>query len=111
MQTLTRAQRSAPIVISHAPPRRAPERISAIAMGLVVIGFASWVLTTLPIQAAFILTLSGVLAWLAWIRTTYAYPVRSPRVTAAHLCAVGSQPIHMPAEYVGALPHEIVVLF
>src|SRR5207302_2076639 len=107
----TPAQRSGPTAINHAPPRRAPERISAVAMGLVVIGFSAWALTTLPIQAAFILTFSGVLAWLAWIRTTYAYPVRSRRVIAAYLCAVGFQLINMSEEYVGGFPHEIVELF
>src|SRR6266545_4511050 len=100
-----------PTTIAQPAETAAPERISAIAMGLVVIGFASWVLTTLPIQAVFILTLSGVLAWLAWIRTTYAYPVRSRRVIAAYLCAVGFQLIHMSEEYVGGFPHEIVELF
>jgi hypothetical protein len=111
MQTLTPAYRSAGTATNHVQPRPAPERISAIAMGLVVIGFSAWVLTTLPIQAAFILTLSGVLAWLGWMRTTYAYPVRSRKVIAAYLCAVGFQLIHMSEEYVGGFPHEIVQLF
>jgi len=80
-------------------------------MGVLVIGFSTWVLSTLPIQAALILTLSGVLAWLAWMRTTYAHPVRSRRVIAAYLCAVSFQLIHMSEEYVGGFPHEIVDLF
>jgi hypothetical protein len=111
MQTLTPAPRSVVTATNHAQRRSAPERISAIAMGLVVIGFSAWVLTTLPIQAAFILTLSGVLAWLAWIFTTYAHPVRSRKVIAAYLCAVAFQLIHMSEEYVGGFPHEIVQLF
>ena len=35
------------------------------------------VLLTLPIQAAAILTVASVVAWVAWVKTTYAYPVRT----------------------------------
>ncbi len=54
------------------PPE--PERISAALMGLL----------TLPLQAAFILTLASVLAWLGWVTVTYAHrsaPARSSRLT------------------------------
>src|SRR5262245_11887016 len=59
-----------------------PERISAIVVAALAIGFTTWVLLTLPIQAAFILTLAAVLAWMGWIKTTYAHPVKSRRVIA-----------------------------
>jgi hypothetical protein len=88
-----------------------PERISAIVIAALVIGFTTWVLVTLPIQAAFILTVAAVLAWVGWIKTTYAHPVKSRRVIAVYLCAVAFQLIHMSEEYTGGFPHEIVDLF
>jgi len=88
-----------------------PERISAIVVAVLVVGFTTWVLLTLPIQAAFILTLAAVLGWVAWIKTTYARPVKSRRVIAVYLCAVAFQLIHMSEEYTGGFPHEIVDLF
>jgi len=88
-----------------------PERISAIVVAALVIGFSTWVLLTLPIQAAFILTLAAILAWVAWIKTTYAHPVKSRRIIAVYLCAVAFQLIHMSEEYTGGFPHEIVNLF
>lgn len=60
----------APIAPTHAKP----ERLSAIAVAVVVAGFDAWVLTTLPIQAAVILTVAGALAYACWIFTTYAHP-------------------------------------
>ena len=65
MQTLSRAQRSAATAADHTSTQPAPERISAFAMGLVVIAMSTWALTTLPIQAGFILALSTLVqAWL-----------------------------------------------
>jgi hypothetical protein len=98
------------------PPKRGPssprpEWISAIVIGLLAIGFSAWVLLTLPIQAAFILTLAAALAWVGWVRTNYAYPVKSRKVIATYLCAVSFQLIHMSEEYIGGFPHEIVELF
>jgi hypothetical protein len=89
----------------------APERISAVVVAVVLIGFSVWVSTTLPVQAAFILVLSAWVAFVAWLRTTYAFPVKSPKVIATFLCAVAFQLIHMSEEYVGGFPHEIVDLF
>ena len=111
MQALTLPRRIDVPADSHEQPPSAPERISAIAMGVVVIGFSAWVLTTLPLQVAIILTVAGVVAWLGWIMTTYAHPVRSRKVIAVYLCAVAFQLIHMSEEYVGGFPHEIVQLF
>lgn len=59
----------APITPNHAKP----ERLSAIAVAVVVVGFDVWVLTTLPIQAAVILAVAGALAYAGWISTTYAH--------------------------------------
>jgi Protein of unknown function with HXXEE motif len=88
-----------------------PERLSATVMGLLAIGFSTWVLLTLPIQAALILTLASVLAWVGWVATNYAYPVTSRRVIATYLCAVAFQLIHLAEEYTGGFPHELVQLF
>src|SRR5215831_19491991 len=88
-----------------------PERSSAIVVAVLVVGFTTWVLLILPIQAAFILTVAAVLGWVAWIKTTYARPVNSRRVIVVYLCAVAFQLIHMSEEYTGGFPHEIVDLF
>jgi hypothetical protein len=90
---------------------RPPERVTAIVVGLVAIGFSAWVLITLPIQVGLILTVASVVAWVAWIRTTYAYPVRTRKVIAVYLCAIAFQLVHMSEEYLGGFPHEIVDLF
>lgn len=97
----------APITPTHAKP----ERLSAIAVAVVVAGFDAWVLTTLPIQAAVILTVAGALAYAGWIFTTYAHPVKSRKVIATYLAAVSFQFIHMAEEYSGGFPHELVNLF
>jgi Protein of unknown function with HXXEE motif len=92
-------------------PAQKPERVSAIVVALLAIGFSSWVLLTLPIQAAVILTVASAGAWVGWMKTTYAHPVQSRRVIAVYLCAVAFQLIHMAEEYTGGFPHEIVDLF
>jgi hypothetical protein len=76
------------------PPQK-PERVSAIVVALLAIGFSSWVLLTLPVQAAVILTVASVAAWMGWMKTTYAHPVQSRRVIAIYLCAVAFQLIHL----------------
>jgi hypothetical protein len=93
------------------PQRQTPERVSAIVVAIVITGFSTWVLATLPLQAAFILVAAAWLAFAAWLKTSYAYPVRSRKVLATFLCAVAFQLIHMSEEYVGGFPHEIVDLF
>jgi hypothetical protein len=93
------------------PPVERPERVTAVLVALIVVGFSGWVLLTLPIQAAGILTVASVVAWVAWLRTTYAYPVRTRKVIAVYLCAVSFQFVHMSEEYTGGFPHEIVDLF
>ena len=92
-------------------PRRTTERVSAIVVAVVITGFSTWVLATLPLQVAFILVAAAWLAFAAWLKTSYAYPVRSRKVLATFLCAVAFQLIHMSEEYVGGFPHEIVGLF
>jgi hypothetical protein len=97
--------------VLHGTPRKRPERVTALVIAVMAIGFSTWVLLTLPIQAALILTIASVVAWVAWVRTTYAYPVRTRKVVAVYLCAVAFQFIHMSEEYAGGFPHEIVELF
>lgn len=43
-------------------------------------------------------------AFAAWLKTTYAYPVRSRKVLATFLCAVAFRLIHMSEEYVDGFP-------
>jgi hypothetical protein len=97
----------------HPRPRspESPERVSAAVVAVIITGFSAWVLATLPLQAALILVASACVAFVAWLRTTYAYPVKSRRVLATFLCAVAFQLVHMSEEYVGGFPHEIVDLF
>jgi hypothetical protein len=97
--------------VLHGTSRKRPERVTALVIAVMAIGFSTWVLLTLPIQAALILTIASVVAWVAWVRTTYAYPVRTRKVVAVYLCAVAFQFIHMSEEYAGGFPHEIVELF
>lgn len=93
-------------------PRRArTERVSAIIVAVAGVGFGAYVWLTLPYQAAFILSLATVLAYVGWIKTTYTYPVRSRSVIAVYLCAVGFQLLHMVEEYTGDFAHEFVDLF
>jgi hypothetical protein len=99
------------VTTPHSIPRERPERVTAVVVALMAIGFSTWVLLTLPIQAGLILTTASVLAWIAWMRTTYAHPVRTRKVIAVYLCAVSFQFIHMAEEYTGGFPHEIVDLF
>ncbi len=88
-----------------------PERITAVVVGLLAAGFSVWVLLTLPIPAAVILTVAAVVAFVAWLRTTYAYPVRTRKVIAVYLGAISFQFIHMSEEYLGGFPHELTELF
>jgi hypothetical protein len=91
--------------------RKRPERVSALVVALVLVGSSGWAVMTLPLQAAFILVVSAWAAFIAWLRTTYTYPVKSRKVLATFLCAVAFQLIHMSEEYIGGFPHEIVDLF
>src|SRR5215203_5347272 len=95
--------------MSTTSPR--PERLSAAVVALLLLGFFAWVLLTLPIQPAIILVVAGTLAWVGWVRISYANPIRSRKVIATYLCAVSFQLIHMAEEYTGGFPHEIVQLF
>jgi hypothetical protein len=88
-----------------------PERITALVVGLLVVGFSTWVLLTLPIPAAVILVVASVVAFVAWMRTTYAYPVRTRKVIAVYLGAISFQFVHMSEEYLGGFPHELTDLF
>jgi hypothetical protein len=96
--------------LRRTPPPR-PERVTALVVAAMAIGFSTWALLTMPIQVGAILTVASAAAWIAWIRTTYAYPVRTRKVIAVYLCAVAFQLIHMSEEYTGHFPHEIVDLF
>ncbi|NUT34460.1 MAG: HXXEE domain-containing protein [Hamadaea sp.] len=88
-----------------------PEPYSAIVMAVLTVAFSTWALLTVPLQGAFVLAAAGALAWSGWVAFSYARPVRSRRVIAVYLLAVGFQLIHMAEEYTGGFPHEIVELF
>jgi hypothetical protein len=88
-----------------------PEPYSAIVMAILAVAFCAWALLALPLQGAAVLVLASVLGWSGWMTFSYARPVRSRKVIAVYLCAVGFQLIHMAEEYTGGFPHEIVELF
>lgn len=88
-----------------------PEKLSAVVVAVLLLGFFAWALLTLPIPPAIILVVAGTLAFVGWLRVSYAHPVRSRKVIATYLCAVSFQLIHMAEEYTGGFPHEIVQLF
>ena len=73
------------------------ERVSAVVVAVALLGFFAWVLLTLPIQPALILVVAGTLAWVGWVTTSYAHPVRSRKVIATYQCSVSFQLIHMGA--------------
>ena len=88
-----------------------PEPYSAIVMAIIAAAFSTWALLTLPLQGAAILVVASIVGWSGWMTFSYARPVRSRKVIAIYLCAVGFQLIHMAEEYTGGFPHEIVELF
>ncbi len=86
-------------------------KFTAIALACIIIGANIWGLLTLPWQAMVILGLASIVAYIGWFNTSYRFPVKSKRVIAAYLFAVGFQLIHMSEEYIGQFPHEFVQLF
>jgi hypothetical protein len=86
-------------------------RQTAVALVVIIIASLTWGLLTLPWQAMIILGVASIVAFFAWLNTSYRYPVRSKRVVAAYLVAVAFQFIHMSEEYAGHFPHEFVLLF
>ena len=96
---------------STAPVRPKTEKISAVAVALIMAGALAAIFLTWPIPAAIPPTVAAIVAYAAWIKTTYAHPVKSRKVIATFLCAVAFQFIHLAEEYLGGFPHQIVVLF
>jgi len=92
-----------------APPKT--EKISAVAVAVIMAGLLTAIFLTWPIPAAIPPTVAAIVAYIAWIKTTYAYPVRSRKVIATFLCAVAFQFVHLSEEYLGGFAHGIVALF
>ena len=65
--------------------RQATKRTSAVVAGVALLGFSAWVSVTLPVQVAVILALAAWAVSIAWLRTTYADQVRSPKRVATFL--------------------------
>jgi hypothetical protein len=87
------------------------ERVAAAVVAAVIAAGIAWGAVSLPLQALLILSVAAVVAYAAWLATTYRYPVRSRRVIAVYLLAVAFQLVHMAEEYLGDFPHEFVALF
>src|SRR5262244_187127 len=96
---------------STAPARPKTEKVSAVAVALIMAGALAAIFLTWPIPAAIPPTVAAIVAYAAWIKTTYAHPVQSRKVIATFLCAVAFQFIHLAEEYLGGFPHQIVMLF
>jgi len=93
------------------PVQPKTEKISAVVVAVIMAGLLTAIFLTWPIPAAIPPTVAAIVAYVAWIKTTYAYPVRSRKVIATFLCAVAFQFIHLSEEYLGGFAHGIVVLF
>src|SRR5262249_30474907 len=103
-----------PLLDAHASTAPAPpktEQISAVAVALIMAGALAAIFLPWPIPAAIPPTVAAIVAYAAWIKTTYTHPVQSRKVIATFLCAVAFQFIHLTEEYLGGFPHQIVVLF
>ena len=81
--------------------RQATERASAVAVAVVLLGSSAWVWTTLPVQVAFILVLATWVVFIAWLRTTSAYRVKSPEVVATSTLRDRTNASHRPSYDVG----------
>ncbi|WP_407563938.1 HXXEE domain-containing protein [Streptomyces sp. 184] len=92
-------------------PRERTERVSAVVAALVMTGFCVTLVVVWPWQGAIPPIVAAVVAYVAWLKTNYAHPVRSRRVIAAYLCAVAFQLIHMSEEYLAGFPHDFADLF
>jgi hypothetical protein len=90
---------------------RRTEPYSALAVGaLIIVGLMAGALS-LPIQAVVILGTAAVVAYVAWLWTTYRHPVRSRRVIATYLAAVAFQILHLAEEHFFGFPHQFTELF
>src|SRR5262249_59745158 len=65
---------------STAPARPKTEKISAVAVALIMAGALAAIFLTWPIPAAIPPTVAAVVAYAPWISTTYAHPVQSPNL-------------------------------
>lgn len=87
------------------------EPYSGVLVGvLIVVGIVTGS-KTLPTQAVVILATAASVGFIAWLATTYRYPVRSRRVIATYLAAVAFQIIHLAEEHFAGFAHEFTVLF
>jgi hypothetical protein len=87
------------------------EPYSALFIGALIIAGVAVGAMTLPIQAVAILGAAAGVAFVAWLKTTYRYPVRSRRVVAAYLAAVAFQILHLAEEHFAGFAHEFTILF
>ena len=87
------------------------EPYSALFVGVLIIVGVITGLRTLPTQAVVILGTAASVGFIAWLATTYRYPVQSRRVIATYLVAVAFQIIHLAEEHFAGFAHEFTVLF
>ena len=83
----------------------------AIVVAVIMAIFIGIGVATLPFQAMIILGGAAIISYIAWLRTSYRYPVQSKRVIALYLLAVSIQLIHMSEEYAFGFPLRFSVLF
>ena len=83
-----------------------PVLIPIIIVPLILLG-----LVHLPLQGVVILGGAAIVAYIAWILTTYKNPVESPRVVHLYLLAITLQTIHLGEEYLGEFGPRITDLF
>ena len=83
----------------------------AMLIGATMLILISVGLVYLPYQAMVILGGAAVVSYVAWLRTSYNYPVRSKRVIAIYLAAISVQIIHLSEEYAFGFPIKFSALF
>jgi hypothetical protein len=69
-------------------------------LGLALVAFVTVAWVYLGATFVVIVFLPTVVAFIAWLRTTYPHPVRSERVVAIYLLAIAVQFVHLSEEFV-----------
>ena len=82
-----------------------------IAVGLVILALISLGIPTIGGTFVLIVGGSAVLAYLAWLATTYRRPADPDRILPAYLLLIAAELVHMGEEYFADFPGEFDELF
>ncbi len=90
---------------------KADKLIPPIIVPVAIVGLTVAGLIHLPVQGVVILAGAAVVAYVAWLLTTYKNPVESRKVIHLYLLAVLIQTVHLGEEYLGRFGPRITELF